>query len=198
MSSSQTSLTLLEKLGNLGDEVAWQRFDDDYRPMVKRFARRMGLEEHDADDAAQRTLLAFQRRFADGGYDREKGRLKNWLLGMARYEIADLCAERARQPIPASQRSSIEAALNMLRDPESISACWEQEWQNHVVRECFARIKTRFNSRDAKIFEMLTMDEQDPGDVAKAIGVSPQVVRQVKYKILRYMRGVRNELEAVG
>jgi RNA polymerase sigma factor (sigma-70 family) len=197
MSSSQTSLSLLESLRDPGDESAWRRFDDCYRPMLLSFARRLGLHEHDAHDAAQNAILAFRRQHTDGAYDRQKGRFKNWLLGIARLEIVDLCEDRARQPIPASQRTSLEAALHLMRDPESLSAVWEEQWRDHILREAFARAKTQFSPRDVRIFEMLTVEDRPIADVAAAVSVPPHVVSQVKYKVLRYMRGIQAELEAI-
>ncbi|MHC4445187.1 MAG: RNA polymerase sigma factor [Planctomycetota bacterium] len=195
MSRSRTSHTLLQSLQDPKDEVAWQQFDSYYRPILINFALGLGLHEHDTEDAAQRTIMAVRHRFGQDRFDPRKGRFKSWLFGIAKFEIADLCAERSRQPIPASERSSIEAILKNIRDPDSFSDLWEDEWRAHIIRELFAHVRKRFSQRDAQIFEMLTVKAKEIAEVAEIMDLSPQAVRQVKYQVLRYMRGIKDELE---
>lgn len=54
MSSSPatTSLTLLERLRNPDDSVAWREFDTRYRELIVWFVRRRGVEAADAEDCA--------------------------------------------------------------------------------------------------------------------------------------------------
>jgi len=194
-SASRTSLTLLESLQRGQDETVWRHFDALYRPIVTNFALRLGLQAPEAEDAAQRTIIAVSRRLAQNGYDRKRGRFRNWLLGIAKFEIADVCAERARQPLLASQRSGIEAILENMRDPESFSDIWEQEHQKHMIGECFKSIRAQFSPRDVKIFEMLTIRAMATAEVAKKVGLSPPAVRQVKHQVLQYMRSLLAELD---
>ena len=95
MISTITSLTLLEGLRTNEDAAAWRRFDERYRPLLIDVSLRLGLGRHDADDAAQRTILSFIKAYQKGQYDPDRGRLRSWLLGIAKNEIAEIHAERA-------------------------------------------------------------------------------------------------------
>jgi len=195
MSTWRTSLTMLADLGDPSNRAAWEQFDATYRPMLMGFGRHLGLDPNDADEAAQRATIAFCESFQQGKYDRDKGRLRNWLLGIAQHEIANLHAERARQPIPASQRSSLDAAFSRLRDPQSVSLVWERQWQEHVLSVCLQQAGQNFTSRDLRIFEMLTTDQLGTNQVADKMDLTPAAVYKVKYRVLEFIGEVKAELE---
>ena len=78
-----TTSLVLERLKEFDNHSAWNLFSGWFREPVVAFARRMGLKGADADDAAQETLLAFARAYREGRYDSSKGRLSEWLFGIA-------------------------------------------------------------------------------------------------------------------
>ncbi|MCH7721132.1 MAG: hypothetical protein IH988_09125, partial [Planctomycetes bacterium] len=90
-------MSLLEGLRNTNDHRAWQRFSDRYRPMVVGFASSLGLDDSDAQDAAQDTLLAFTKGYLAGEYDRDKGRLRSWLFGISWRKIRDIQRRQGRE-----------------------------------------------------------------------------------------------------
>jgi len=188
---------LLARLEDPTDQVAWERFDARYRGMLIGFARRLGLDLADAEEAAQRTLIAFCKAYREGKYDRDKGRFRHWLRGMARNEIARLYKEKARQPLPVSQRSSLEAVLQLVRDPEPLTAIWEEQWQAHIVRECLRRAAGHFSARDVEVFKRLMIEEQSVERITQAMDVSQHVVYHAKHRILAFMCSIQAELENV-
>ena len=85
-----TSVTLLEAIKNGEDHQAWNRFISRYRPMITSFAKRFGLDASDAEDVGQETLLVFLRNYREGQYNRQKGRLRSWLFGIAHRKVIDV------------------------------------------------------------------------------------------------------------
>jgi RNA polymerase sigma-70 factor, ECF subfamily len=84
-----TTSTLLRGLLASRDDRAWCEVDERYRPIVLRLAERCGLDADDAADVAQETLTQFFEDYRAGKYDRQRGRLRAWLTGIARHRIAD-------------------------------------------------------------------------------------------------------------
>ena len=58
--------------------------------MIERYAARFNLKRADAQDAAQQTLIAFCNAYQQDKYQKEKGRLRVWLFGIARNQIRNL------------------------------------------------------------------------------------------------------------
>lgn len=194
MNDSQTSMTLLESLRDQHDRTAWQRFDTSYRPMLIRFAMSLGLDPHDAEEATQRTLAIFCNAYQRGKYDRTKGRFKNWLFTIARNEIFDLHNERGKHLPPRNNQGSSNDISLQIRDSDSLTRLWDKQWQVYILRLCLDRARTRFSSRDVGIFEQLALQQQSVERVAKNHNLSPDAVRQVRHRVLKFLRSVKNEL----
>lgn len=93
----RTSTTLLHALkAQPNDERAWRRFAATYGPAVLRLATRNGLTEAEADDVLSDTLLAFLSAYREGAYERERGRLRAWVCGIAMKKILQLRRTAAR------------------------------------------------------------------------------------------------------
>jgi DNA-directed RNA polymerase specialized sigma24 family protein len=91
-----TTTQLLEDLKTTDAESAWTEFCSHFQPVVIDFAKKLGLSNVEAEDAAQETMTAFFKAFREGKYDPAKGRLSNWLFGIAKRVILNL---RGRQPL---------------------------------------------------------------------------------------------------
>ncbi|MCG3131480.1 MAG: hypothetical protein FLDDKLPJ_02273 [Phycisphaerae bacterium] len=87
---SQTSLTLLNLVGAGGDPLAERRFVERYGQMVRRIAKAARLDDHDADDVVQETMIAAVQALRENRYDRQRGRFKVWLKGVLYHKIAHL------------------------------------------------------------------------------------------------------------
>ena len=87
---THTTTALLAALHDLSDQPAWREFEGRYAPIISGVARRMGLSESDSQDVMQETMLQFIRDYRAGKYDRTRGRLRSWIIGIARHRIADI------------------------------------------------------------------------------------------------------------
>src|SRR5262245_42778033 len=83
-----TTSTVLKRLADFGDRDAWRTFDERFRAPIASFARKQGLSASDAEDVAQETLLGFAQAYKQGEYDKTRGRLSQWLFGIARRRMA--------------------------------------------------------------------------------------------------------------
>ena len=131
-----TTTMLLEELEAADDDRrGWDQFCSHFQPVVRSFARRLGMSMNDAEDAAQETMLAFLKAFRGGKYDRNKGSLSNWLFGIARRVILNL---RGRQPLEklVADRTTGTSFWDIIEDDQSIQQTWEAEWRQMVLKRC--------------------------------------------------------------
>lgn len=85
--STVTSTALLAGLADPANRTVWEQFVERYRPLLVRYACRVGLSPEDAEDVAQASLLAFSTDFREGVYDRSLGRLRSWLFGIVQNRV---------------------------------------------------------------------------------------------------------------
>lgn len=193
---TQTSTTLLEGLADSSDQGAWRKFDARYRPLVLAVARRMGLQNSDAEDAAQETMAAFVQAYRESRYDREKGSLKDWLRGFAYHKVRDLQRRRGREERPLVDKTDATRFLNRIEDKD-VEAVWDEEWDNAVLRQCFEEIRQSVEPRTFEAFRLFVLEEWPAKRVASHLQVSEDVVYQSKSRILSRVRELLPQVAAI-
>lgn len=189
-----TSTLLLRALLDPANGAAWEQFDRRYRPVLLMTAQRLGLNRQDAEDAVQETLAAFASAYRHGRYDRDKGRLRHWLLGIARHKIQDLHRRRARREILEADRAGTTAFLDKITD-EQVDTTYEMEWQRALLRECLREVRAQVEPKTFEAFELFALEQRPVTEVAARLGISRDSVYQSKSRVLRHMCRVREELE---
>jgi len=153
----RTRATLLGRMRNLDDQTSWQEFFDIYWQLIYRFALKAGLNNAEAQDVVQETMLAVSKHMPRFTYDPAIGTFKAWLLTLTRWRIVDQF--RKRGPLVPHQShpddSSRTATLERIADDKSPdwSAIWEMDWQKTVLSAAMDRVKHRLDPQKYQIFD---------------------------------------------
>src|SRR5512138_2158723 len=87
--------SLLEQLKDPADKTTWEEFHRTYRGLIHGVARRAVLNETEAEEVVQETLIAVAKKMPELRYDPAKDSFKGWLLQITRWRIADQFRKRA-------------------------------------------------------------------------------------------------------
>src|SRR5713101_4614558 len=109
--SIPTRASLLERLKDLGDQASWNDFYQTYRELIYSVARRAGLNETEADEVVQETVISVVKTMPGFRYDPAVDSFKGWLLTVTRWRILDQIAKRS--PVKGGQASSLSEAGRM-------------------------------------------------------------------------------------
>lgn len=192
MDLTRTTTALLQGLHDTANEPAWEAFDRRYRPILVGFARNLGLTEQDAADISQETLVRFVQDYRDGKYDRTKGRLGAWLVGIARFRILDLRRNKAH-------RYTVDADTDLL-DPvksDQLQAVWDGEHRGAILREAMTELRStsRTDERTIRAFELVAAHGRSPQQVAEELGMSVHDVYLAKSRVSQRLREIIERLE---
>src|SRR5262245_36240386 len=119
-----TTTQMLLALRTSSDSAAWEAFLSRFGPTVEAFARKLGMTDADAADIAQEALTEFVQHYQAGRYDRTKGRLGAWVMGIARNRILDMRRRYARR-----REYRGDSALADLPSDEHLSVIFEEEYR---------------------------------------------------------------------
>lgn len=188
---STTTVELLDRLLAPADEPAWNELDQRYRPVLLGFAKRLGVSDEDAEDVAQETLLRVVRSYAQS-FDRERGRLRSWMIGIARRVVHDLVTGQARR-----REIRGESAIVDLPDEDRCEEWIEEECRRTVRVRALGElaVTTRFDARTIRAFERVVLGGESPADVAAALEMSVDSVYTGKHRCLRELRKIVARLE---
>lgn len=190
-----TSTALLLGLKDRRNDGAWTQFCERYQPLILAFARRLGLSEHDAQDAAQDALLAFAAGYEEGAFDPDKGRLRKWLLGIAANKIRDVQRRRGRECL-AEDNGDRTGLLQRVPDDHTISEAWEAEWEAAILKACMDQVRTEVEPATMEAFELFVLKEWPAQQVADHLHTTSNAVFKAKRRVLARMREVYQYLEA--
>ena len=112
----ETRKSLLVRIQSPRDDEAWREFVAIYRPVVYRLARQRGLQHADAEDLAQRVMIAVRRAIGNWDADPAKGRFRSWLARIAQNAIIN--ALTRRPPDVAAGGTAILGLLDEQPEPD--------------------------------------------------------------------------------
>lgn len=185
--SARTTTALLEGLFDPENSAIWEEFHARYQPIILGVARRVGLSEQDAADVSQETLIKFLQEYRAGKYDRSRGRLRSWIIGIARFRIADLYRARARH-----REWRGESAIEVLPDDDHLGKIWDEECRREILRQGMKELResTKVDARTIRLFERLSFEQATPAEVAAESGVSIDSVYKARQRCLAQLRTI--------
>jgi RNA polymerase sigma-70 factor (ECF subfamily) len=183
-----TRQSLLSRLKDWEDQASWKTFFDTYWRLIYGVARKAGLNDAEAQDVVQETVVSVAKKMPEFKYDPIQGSFKSWLLQLTRWRIAD--ALRKKHYEKDGRRYPREEPLrtSLLEHQPDLSACnlervWEEEWIKNVTEVALDRVKKQANARQYQMFYLHVVKKMPATDVARRLGAKLPEVYFAKYKI---------------
>ena len=182
-----TRTTLLQRLKNWQDQSSWQDFFDTYWRLIYSGALKAGLNEAEAQEVVQETMISVAKHMPTFEYDRTIGSFKAWLLNMTRWRITDQLRKRRRLAAHDSfDDTDADARMTgKMMDPvsECLDALWDAEWQKNLLDAAIDKVRRRLDPQKYQIFDFYVNKEWSSDDVAKAFGISIDQVYLAKHRV---------------
>jgi RNA polymerase sigma factor (sigma-70 family) len=189
----ETRDSLLLKIRDSENAVAWERFAAVYRPAVVRLARQCGLQEADAEDLAQRVLVAVSRAIGSWEKDSERGSFHSWLLRIARNEMINMMT-RGRRLVGRGGTSVAEGLEQHPTDDDALETLVEDEHRRAMFRWAAEEIRPEFHEATWRAFWLTAIEalpvEEAAMDLGKSVGsvyaARSRVMRRLKTKVREF------------
>jgi RNA polymerase sigma factor (sigma-70 family) len=191
MPQTITTTELLEGLKSSSHRTAWQTLDARMRPVIVGVTKRLGLTHDEAEEVAQATLAEVFEGYQKGRYERGKGRLRSWVVAIARNLAIDSLRRRG-----AAGRAAL--AFPEVPDDARVSVIWEEEWNRFVAREALAclRREAYVDERTIRAFELFALSGVPADQAGLDCGMTAAQVYVAKNRVARRLREIVSELTA--
>lgn len=185
MGNPHTRATLILRIRDQEDQHAWAEFVEIYTPLVYQFAMSRGLQPADARDILQTVLHNIFRAIPRFRYDREKGTFRSWLYTITRREISRHLRVAGRQPFPSDP-----ASLGDCEDEGSASEerKWELDYRLRLFQWACEQVEPEFAAKNWQAFHRTAVLEEDPAEVAQALGMTRAAVYVSRSRVLQRLR----------
>ncbi len=183
-----TRQTLLSRLKDWNDQDSWKDFFDNYWKLIFTAAIKSGLNETEAQEAVQETVISVCKSVPDFQYNSGKGSFKKWLLTITRRRIADQFRKRdpylqARVRKPDDTRQT--GTLDRIPDTSvpDLDQIWDQEWEQNLVESAIERVKTKVDPKQFQIFDLYVLRQWTVSKVSQSLQVSAARIYLAKHRI---------------
>ncbi len=195
-----TRRTLLSRLRDWGDGAGWEEFFNTYWRLIYQVALKAGLNEVEAQEVVQETLISVAKEMPGFRYDPARGKFKGWLLLLTRRRIAD-AVRKQRRADGATGKTPCERLgpelLEVVPEPGgALEQVWNQEWDRHLLSNAVANLKKRIRPEQYQLFDLYVVQQWPLRKITATLGVSAGRVYLAKHRVSALLKKEIRELEA--
>ncbi len=197
----QTRESLLRRVRDWSDDASWQEFFQLYWRMIYALAVQAGLNESEAEDVVQATMLAVADNIRRFRYDAEVGSFKSWLCHQAQWKIRDQLRRRRREEEHRARRSPpgtstrTDTIARLADERDSLEALVERDWDEAVSAVALAQVKAKVKPKHFQMFDLYAIKKWPIRRVSQTLQVNVAQVYLAKSRISRLLKKHTEQVE---
>ncbi|KKK50718.1 hypothetical protein LCGC14_3122230, partial [marine sediment metagenome] len=178
----ETHPSLLAALDGSRGGSSWLEFYHRYAPAVFRVARLRGLDQHDAEDIVQQTMLSISRHISAFDYDRDRGTFRSWVRRIAESRIVDFARRRPAPTIP------LEMVDQTIDGRPRLDELWETQWKLQDLLWCVEQCRNEVSPRTFAAFRLYVLEGATATETAEQVGINVNHVYVIRSEVLKRIR----------
>jgi RNA polymerase sigma-70 factor (ECF subfamily) len=191
--SPATRGSLLLRIRDPQDRIAWGEFVRVYAPLLHAYGLHRGLQDADAADLAQDVLRCVIRAAPEFRYDPALGSFRGWLFTITRHELMKLAQRRGRQPVGAGD-SAVHQLLEQQTAPAAEQQYWDREYQWNLFHWASKRVQPEFREATWQAFWLTAVQGLEAEAAASQLAISVGAVYIARSRITAR---IRQEIAAI-
>ena len=190
-----TRHSLILRLSDHADAVAWEQFVAIYEPLVFRLARMKGFQDSDAREIVQEVFLAVSQAVERWEPDPKRGRFRDWLFCIARNMMVRFMTRRKFRSIGSGDSGIARLLEEQVDVSADATAVFDLEYRREVFRWAADRIRRRVRSTTWQAFQLTAIEGQSTAEVAGRLGVSIGAVHIACSRVRSRLRDLIAKIE---
>jgi RNA polymerase sigma-70 factor (ECF subfamily) len=179
-----TRLSLLVRLRDSQDELAWAEFMDVYAPLLHGFICKQGLQDADAADLTQEVLHVVARSIKALDYDPRRGTFRGWLFTVVRNKLRTFLLQRRRHGRGSGDSAVQELLAEQPAPEEDLADEWERECERRRFAWAAEHVRGEVQDSTWQAFWRTAVEGQRGQEVAAALGISVAAVYLAKSRVM--------------
>jgi RNA polymerase sigma-70 factor (ECF subfamily) len=191
---SDTRASLIERVRNQDDSVAWTEFFDIYRPLLVAYVRKRGVSEHDASDVVQDVFSRLVPALGQFEFDAQRGRFRTWLWRVTHNALADwgrrrAVRNRAEQEWAEQERAELNSVvLREQAHEEESDVAWDELYRRRILEVVTERVRATTQPVTWACFEGRILAGRPAAEIATETGISVNAVYVNASRVLSRVR----------
>jgi RNA polymerase sigma factor (sigma-70 family) len=208
-----TRASLLNRLKDQSDQASWQEFFDIYWRLIYGVAMKAGLDDPEAQDVVQETVISVAKNVGEFRYDPKICSFKTWMLRLTRWRILDRLRRREREAAGLGRRIHLDhdgnaAASHQAADRTStldrlpasteidLEKLWDEEWRKTTMEAALRAVRNRISPEQYQVFDLYALKGLPVAQVARLVGVSIPRVYLAKHRVAALLKAEVKRMES--
>ena len=174
-----TRQTLIERIRDQHNELAWEEFVSTYESYIYAIIRRMGISAEDSKDIHQDVVLSLLKKLPE--YRKNPNtRFRGWLSTVTSNAVKYFI----RSSVNKSKK--LDRFENILKDLEDssteIESIAEEEWELFIAEKALNNVKEAFSGRGIEVFQ-LSLKGHSVEEIASSVRIEESYVYQLRARV---------------
>jgi RNA polymerase sigma-70 factor (ECF subfamily) len=188
-----TRTSLLERLRNPADQVAWADFVRRYGQQIYRWCRRWDLQTADAEDLTQIVLTKLAEKMSTFRYDPARS-FRAYLKTLTHHAWCDLLEKRKRSPVGTGDTEMV-LLLDNVEAREDLARQLAAEFDAELLDEAMQQVRQRVEPHTWDAFRLTALEGLSAADAAAQLNIRVASVFQAKSRVQRMLQEVLSQEE---
>jgi RNA polymerase sigma-70 factor (ECF subfamily) len=172
-------------------ESCWERFVDQYTPIIYRWCRNTGLNHQDTEEITQQLMCRLVRALRNYKYDQQQ-KFRSWLFVCTRNVIFQFWKDEAKR------KTESRFDLTEVCQSQSLIEFLNESYDREFEMEARKRVQQKVGDRDWKLFLALTESSRVASQLAAEWNLTVDNVYKIKSRIVAALQLEVNRLQKMG
>ena len=182
----ETRASLIERVRDPSDSVAWNEFVTIYQPLLTADVRKRGVGENDAADLVQMVLTRLLTALTRFRLDHERGKFRTWLWQITHSTLTDWHRRRAVRT--RAEQGWIDQQGSPVADLPDDD--WEKLYRQRILEIVLKRASESAPAASWECFNGRVLEDRPAAEIAAKLGIS---VNAVYINASRLLARIREE-----
>ena len=192
MRPPETRHSLIIRLKDQRNDLAWTEFVCAYEPFLTRLVRKQGTPDRHVADVSQQLLIAIAKSVDGWKPDGNVASFRRWLGQVARNVVIKFMIRERKQV--TGQGGSDFLTLTEEMPDASIDAEQAKRYEQELILWAADQVRTEFRETSWRAFWETQVEGRSVAEVAKELGVTPGSIYMSRSRIFARIRSHIDEV----
>jgi RNA polymerase sigma-70 factor (ECF subfamily) len=183
--TNSTSESLLCRLKDSDNSEAWSKFTELYTPLIFFWARKNGLDAHDASDLVQEVMTLVFQKLPEFQYDPNRS-FRGWLRQVTLNKHRERLRKKKLNFDAVSQTHLSNLPLN--GKAEAAGQTWDQDYCRNLVASAIDLMRKEFAPQTWEALKQFVSTGKTAQEISHTTGVSTSTIYAAKSRLMKRLR----------
>jgi RNA polymerase sigma factor (sigma-70 family) len=182
-----TSLSLINRVRDPADSEGWREFHQFYQPLLARYMRKLGLDEHAASDVIQDVYVRLLQALPTFEFDGKRGRFRGYLWKLTYSALVDQ-ARRVKKRRRAEENWVERFRHGGDAEGQKVQQELNEINQQEILEKAISCVRSETSSKAWTCFEQRLLRDRPGSAIAAELGITDKAVFVYASRVLKAVR----------